>query len=62
MAEQGAAVHCPQAGLTPQALADILSGLDRARLLAMAERARRLARPHAAARVADAIERLVHRP
>jgi UDP-N-acetylglucosamine--N-acetylmuramyl-(pentapeptide) pyrophosphoryl-undecaprenol N-acetylglucosamine transferase len=62
MAEQGAALHCPQAGLTPQALADILSDLDRARLLAMAERARRLARPHAAARVADAIESLVHRP
>ncbi len=56
MASRGAAVHLPQAGLTPQVLADALSRFDRGQLLAMAEKARALARPHAAARVADLIE------
>ena len=59
MAQHGAALHLPQAELTPQALADTLRGLDRARLQAMAEKARALSRPRAAARVADEIERLV---
>ena len=59
MAQQGAAIHLPQADLTPARLAETLRGLDRAALLAMADRARRLARPHAAARVADEIEKLV---
>jgi UDP-N-acetylglucosamine--N-acetylmuramyl-(pentapeptide) pyrophosphoryl-undecaprenol N-acetylglucosamine transferase len=59
MAQQGAAVHVPQAELTPQKLADSLAAMTRASLLAMAEKARTLARPHAAARVADEIERLV---
>jgi UDP-N-acetylglucosamine--N-acetylmuramyl-(pentapeptide) pyrophosphoryl-undecaprenol N-acetylglucosamine transferase len=49
----------PQAELTPQKLADSLAAMTRASLLAMAEKARTLARPHAAARVADEIERLV---
>ncbi len=55
----GAALHLPQTELTPQHLADMLSGLNRPALLAMAERARGLARPQAAARVADEIEKLV---
>ena len=38
MAGQGAAVHLPQAELTPQRLADTLRGLDRTALLAMATR------------------------
>ena len=59
MAGQGAAVHLPQAELTPQKLADTLAAMDRSKLLAMAERARSLARPHAASRVADEIEKLV---
>ncbi len=59
MAAQGAAVHLPQASLTPQSLADALRVLDRVGLLAMATKARALARPHAAARVADEIEKLV---
>jgi len=59
MAGQGAAVHLPQAELSPRKLADTLTALDRAALLSMAEKARSLARPHAAARVADEIERLV---
>ncbi|MFN3305224.1 MAG: undecaprenyldiphospho-muramoylpentapeptide beta-N-acetylglucosaminyltransferase, partial [Roseateles sp.] len=56
MAQHGAAIHLPQAELTPQKLHDLLAGLDRAALLAMAEKARSLARPRAAARVADEIE------
>ncbi|MCU0967949.1 MAG: undecaprenyldiphospho-muramoylpentapeptide beta-N-acetylglucosaminyltransferase [Rubrivivax sp.] len=58
MASHGAAIHLPQDELTPARLADVLRGLDRAKLLAMATRARALARPLAAARVADEIERL----
>ncbi len=59
MAGHGAALHLPQADLTPAGLAATLQGLSRARLLAMATAARALARPRAAARVADLIERLV---
>jgi UDP-N-acetylglucosamine--N-acetylmuramyl-(pentapeptide) pyrophosphoryl-undecaprenol N-acetylglucosamine transferase len=59
MAGQGAAVHLPQTELSPQALADTLRGLSREALLAMAEKARSLAQPRAAARVADEIEALV---
>ncbi|MDE2612434.1 MAG: undecaprenyldiphospho-muramoylpentapeptide beta-N-acetylglucosaminyltransferase [Burkholderiales bacterium] len=58
MQAQGAAIHLPQAELTPARLADTLRGLDRTRLAAMAAKARALARPEAAARVADEIERL----
>ncbi|MFO1327139.1 MAG: undecaprenyldiphospho-muramoylpentapeptide beta-N-acetylglucosaminyltransferase [Rubrivivax sp.] len=53
MARHGAALHLPQAGLTPERLAAELKGLTRARLLEMATAARRLAKPKAAARVAD---------
>jgi UDP-N-acetylglucosamine--N-acetylmuramyl-(pentapeptide) pyrophosphoryl-undecaprenol N-acetylglucosamine transferase len=59
MSQRGAALHLPQAELSPDALATLLSALDRDRLRAMAEQARLLARPQAAARVADAIERMV---
>ena len=59
LAGHGAGLHLPQLALTPQALADQLQKLDRPRLLALASAARALARPHAAARVADEIERLV---
>jgi UDP-N-acetylglucosamine--N-acetylmuramyl-(pentapeptide) pyrophosphoryl-undecaprenol N-acetylglucosamine transferase len=59
MAERGAARHLPQAELTPERLAAELRAATRANLLAMAERARALARPQAAARVADELERLV---
>lgn len=58
MAERGAALHLPQAELTPQRLADELMNLDREHLLAMACQAKGLARPQAAAKVADEIERL----
>ena len=59
LAGQGAGIHLPQAELTPQRLADLLAGLTRDVLLAMANKARALARPRAASRVADELERLV---
>ena len=59
LASRGAGVHLPQAELSPRRLADILGSLTRESLLQMATAARHLARPHAAARVADEIEGLV---
>lgn len=59
LAGEQAALHLPQAELSPERLARLLQSLGRPQLLAMAERARALARPDAAARVADAVERLV---
>jgi UDP-N-acetylglucosamine--N-acetylmuramyl-(pentapeptide) pyrophosphoryl-undecaprenol N-acetylglucosamine transferase len=59
MAAQGAAIHLPQAELTPERLAELLRGLTREALVAMATKARALARPQAAARVADELQRLV---
>jgi UDP-N-acetylglucosamine--N-acetylmuramyl-(pentapeptide) pyrophosphoryl-undecaprenol N-acetylglucosamine transferase len=59
LASQGAGIHLPQAELTPRRLADLLAGMTRETLLAMAKRARTLASPRAAARVADEIEGLV---
>jgi UDP-N-acetylglucosamine--N-acetylmuramyl-(pentapeptide) pyrophosphoryl-undecaprenol N-acetylglucosamine transferase len=59
LAGQGAAVHLPQAEFTPAALAQRLQALDREALLAMARRARSLAQPQAAARVADELQRLL---
>jgi UDP-N-acetylglucosamine--N-acetylmuramyl-(pentapeptide) pyrophosphoryl-undecaprenol N-acetylglucosamine transferase len=61
MAQHGAAQHLPQAELTPQRLVELFASLDRPHLLAMAQKAHTLARPRAAARVADEIERLVRR-
>jgi UDP-N-acetylglucosamine--N-acetylmuramyl-(pentapeptide) pyrophosphoryl-undecaprenol N-acetylglucosamine transferase len=61
MAAQGAAVHLPQAELSAPKLATLLQGLARDQLLAMAAKARSLARAHAAARVADELEQLVRR-
>ena len=59
LAGQGAAVHLPQAEFTPAALAQRLQALDREALLAMARRARSLAQPQAAARVADELQQLL---
>jgi len=61
MAARGAAIHLPQGELAPQRLADLLRGLTREALLAMAAKARALAAPRAAQRVADEIEGLVAR-
>ncbi len=59
LAGQGAGLHLPQSELSPKRLAELLSGLTREALLAMAGKARALAKPQAAARVADQIEGLV---
>ena len=59
LAAQGGAIHLPQSELSPRKLADVLAGFTRDTLLAMATKARAAARPKAAARVADEIERLV---
>lgn len=56
LADRGAALLMPQAELTPELLANVLSDLTRERLLAIAKQARSLARPDAAAQVADACE------
>lgn len=61
MAAHGAAIHLPQADLVPQRLAGLLRGLTRDALLAMANKARALAAPRAAQRVADEIEALAAR-
>jgi len=52
LADAGAAVLLPQSELTPERLAATLRGLDRARLLEMARRARALGKPEAAKLVA----------
>ncbi len=59
LAGQGGAVHLPQTDLTARKLADVLSGMTRETLLTMATKARAAAKPLAAARVADEIEKLV---
>lgn len=58
LAAKGAALHLRQSELTPLSLAEQLRQLQRPQLLEMARRARALARPQAAQRVADAIEAL----
>jgi UDP-N-acetylglucosamine--N-acetylmuramyl-(pentapeptide) pyrophosphoryl-undecaprenol N-acetylglucosamine transferase len=59
MAHHGAALHLAQGTLSAESLARQLLALDRPQLLAMAQKARALAKPQAAARVADELERLV---
>ena len=58
MADKNAALHLPQGELTPERLQQLLATLSRERLLQLATNARALARPQAASRVADEIERL----
>ena len=58
MAGHGAALHLPQAELSPERLASELRALTRARCLEMAQKARALARPRAAQRVADELVKL----
>jgi UDP-N-acetylglucosamine--N-acetylmuramyl-(pentapeptide) pyrophosphoryl-undecaprenol N-acetylglucosamine transferase len=59
LAGHGGAIHLPERELSPPRLAEMLTALTRESLLAMAMKARTLARPLAAARVADEIEGLV---
>ncbi|MDC8771937.1 undecaprenyldiphospho-muramoylpentapeptide beta-N-acetylglucosaminyltransferase [Roseateles albus] len=60
MAQHGAAVHLPQEDLSAEGVYQLLKSMDREALLEMAEKARALARPRAASRVADEIERMVN--
>ena len=62
LAARGAALHLPQTALSPASLAAQLQSLDRPTLLKMAQNARALCKPQAAARVADEIEMLLNTP
>jgi UDP-N-acetylglucosamine--N-acetylmuramyl-(pentapeptide) pyrophosphoryl-undecaprenol N-acetylglucosamine transferase len=53
LADQGAAILLSQKDLTPDGLAGLLRSLDRAALLAMAQKARALGKPEATRVVAD---------
>ena len=59
MAQHGAGTHLPQGELSAQALFDLLQQ-PREHWLTMASKARSLARPRAAGRVADELEALVN--
>jgi UDP-N-acetylglucosamine--N-acetylmuramyl-(pentapeptide) pyrophosphoryl-undecaprenol N-acetylglucosamine transferase len=61
MHDAGAAIHLPQADLTPEFLAQLLRRLDRKRLLAMAIAARAFAEPDATERVAALCEEVAKR-
>ncbi|MDO9225142.1 MAG: undecaprenyldiphospho-muramoylpentapeptide beta-N-acetylglucosaminyltransferase [Pseudomonadota bacterium] len=58
LADQGAAWSMQQKTLSPEKLAEWLSGLTRADLLARAQKARALAKPDATARVAQVLKEL----
>jgi UDP-N-acetylglucosamine--N-acetylmuramyl-(pentapeptide) pyrophosphoryl-undecaprenol N-acetylglucosamine transferase len=53
LADEGAAILLPQGELTPARLASVIGGLDRAKLLEMARKARHLGKPDAAHVVAQ---------
>ena len=59
LADRGAALLIPQAELTAQRLAEVLGGLTRERLLAMAQAARAAGKPEATRSVAQACMELV---
>jgi len=58
MAARNAAIHLPQADLTVEHLAGLLTGLDRPKLLAMAVAARAVGKPQATETVATVIEKV----
>ena len=62
LADRGAALLIRQAELTAQRLADVLGGLTRERLLAMAQSARAAGRPEATRSVAQACMDLALQP
>jgi UDP-N-acetylglucosamine--N-acetylmuramyl-(pentapeptide) pyrophosphoryl-undecaprenol N-acetylglucosamine transferase len=62
LVDAGAAIMLRQSAMTAQGLADLLRGLSRGRLLAMAIAARRVGRTDASERVADACIALAKRP
>jgi UDP-N-acetylglucosamine--N-acetylmuramyl-(pentapeptide) pyrophosphoryl-undecaprenol N-acetylglucosamine transferase len=60
LADRGAGIALKQLETTPAQLADVLRGLDRAKLADMASRARALGRPDATRRCADLCQELAH--
>jgi len=58
MAVRNAAIHLPQSDLTAERLAGLLAGLERPKLLAMAEAARAVGKPRATETVATVIEKV----
>lgn len=58
MAAHNAAIHLPQTEMTPQKLAELLQGLTREKLLAIAQAARKLGRPHATEAIAAELEEI----
>ena len=58
MAARNAAIHLPQSDLTAERLAGLLAGLERPKLLAMAEAARAVGKPRATETVATVIEKI----
>ena len=58
MAARNAAIHLPQSDLTAERLAALLAGLERPKLLAMAEAARAVGKPKATETVATVIEKV----
>lgn len=60
LVESGAAWLIPQVELSPDRLARELCAIDRPRLLAMAERARKVAKPDATRRVAEVCMEVAH--
>ncbi|MES2932003.1 MAG: undecaprenyldiphospho-muramoylpentapeptide beta-N-acetylglucosaminyltransferase [Pseudomonadota bacterium] len=61
MASKGAAVHLPQAELTPQSLADLLLGMDRERCQKLAEAAYENGRRNANEAIANVLEQTLDR-
>jgi UDP-N-acetylglucosamine--N-acetylmuramyl-(pentapeptide) pyrophosphoryl-undecaprenol N-acetylglucosamine transferase len=59
LSDRNAAVLLPQDQLTPQRLADLLTGLRREQLMEMAVRARALAKPEATSLVAEACMKMI---
>jgi UDP-N-acetylglucosamine--N-acetylmuramyl-(pentapeptide) pyrophosphoryl-undecaprenol N-acetylglucosamine transferase len=60
LADRGAGIALKQLETTPSQLADVLRGLDRAKLIEMASRARALGKPEATRRCADLCQELAH--
>ena len=60
LADRGAGLAMKQLETTPAQLADVLRGLDRAKLAEMASRARALGKPDATRRCADLCQELAH--
>jgi UDP-N-acetylglucosamine--N-acetylmuramyl-(pentapeptide) pyrophosphoryl-undecaprenol N-acetylglucosamine transferase len=62
MASQGAAIHIPQAELTPQRIAQLIGEMTRETCLAMAEAAYRNGRRDATEAIANILEKRAETP